>query len=342
MRQDMSWQDFLRDQGAQVSEDGAVQWDGVPGVAALDNGAVLVPLAHFGLIRFAGEATLDFLQGQLSSDVKKLAAPGCQYSSYSTPKGRMLATFLLTRLGDDVLLALPRSLLPAIQKRLSMYILRSKTKAVDASDELALLGLAGPQAGEVAAAVFGVPLPAPFAVMPVEGGWLAGLPDSRVLVAMTTDRAPACWAALTAAGAQVAGTTVWDLSDIRAGIPWVWPATQEEFVPQMANMELIGAVSFKKGCYPGQEIVARTQYLGKLKRRTFRVASPVALVAGQPVFSAEMNGQASGVVAQAAPARTGWEALVVAQIASVEHGLHVDSVTGPALTVLPLPYPLGE
>lgn len=338
----MSWQDFLRTQGANFADDGTVLVDGGDAIGALSTSAVLVPLAHVGVIGFSGEATVDFLQGQLSSDVKQLAVPGSQYSSYSTPKGRMLASMLLIKLTDAVQLLMPRSLVPAMQKRLSMYILRSKTQAADLSDAIVLLGLAGPNALALSQAVWGDAAPAVGSVRQVDGGWLAALPGDRLLVGLTEQVATAVWHQLTAAGAVVAGSDVWTLSDIRAGIPWVEPATQEALVPQMANMELIGAVSFKKGCYPGQEIVARTQYLGKLKRRTYRVASPVAMQAGQSVFSPEMNGQPSGLVVQAAPAEKGWEALVAVQIASLAHGLHLDDMSGPELAVLPLPYTVGE
>jgi folate-binding protein YgfZ len=135
------------------------------------------------------------------------------------------------------------------------------------------------------------------------------------------------------------GEPVWRLTEVRAGTPWITASTQEEFVPQMANMELIGAVSFNKGCYPGQEIVARTQYLGKLKRRMLRVRIDADVAAGQDVFSPEMNGQASGKIMLAAPVGAGAsEALVVVQMSSVEHGLHLGDVAGPKAEVLDLPY----
>lgn len=338
----MDWQTFLDAQGAQVADDGMVTMgDAAAAHAALASGAALVPLAHFGLVRFAGEETVAFLQGQLSSDVKLLGEDACQYSSYSTPKGRMLASFLVLRTGGEVYLQMPRALQSAIQKRLSMYVLRSKTRASDASGELLLLGLAGAKAGEMAKAAFGVLPEADFGVAQFDGGWLARLPSDRVLLGVPADLLPVWWDKLVAAGALPAGGDAWTLADIRAGIPWVLPATQEEFVPQMANMELIGAVSFKKGCYPGQEIVARTQYLGKLKRRTFHVRSDAPMQPGQAVFSPEMNGQASGIVALSAQSEAGWEALVVVQLSSVEYGLHLDSPEGPALSILPLPYSLS-
>ncbi|QDQ27848.1 folate-binding protein YgfZ [Chitinimonas arctica] len=342
----MAWYDLLGALGAQFDEDGATRFDASgeqAGMVALAQGAALVPLRHFGLIRFSGEETSAFLQGQLSSDIKKLPAAGCQYSSYSTPKGRMLASFLILREGEDLLLMLPRPLLPAIQKRLAMYVMRSKTRPADISDERVLLGLAGPRALELAREVFGELPKEAHQGMPCEGGHLVRLPADRLLLNLAAEAAGACWDKLLAAGAQAAGADAWTLSDIHAGIPWVLPATQEEFVAQMANMELIGAVSFKKGCYPGQEIVARTQYLGKLKRRTFRVRADTAMHAGDAVYSPEMNGQASGQIALAAPSGDGrWEALAVVQLASVAQGVHLESPNGTRLEFLPLPYPVHE
>lgn len=339
----MSWQAFLGTQGAEADEQGIARFAAPAGTAALETGSTIVPLGDYGLIRFSGEETVPFLHGQLSSDLKNLPADGIQYASYSTPKGRMLATVLLLREQSDVLLMLPRSLLAAIQKRLSMYVLRSKTRASDASAERILLGLAGPEALVQAAQVFGAIPQAAMQSVLIPGGALHRLGGDRLLLVLDDAAAEAAWGKLLAAGAVPGSDAAWMLSDIRAGILWVQAETQEEFVAQMANMELIGAVSFKKGCYPGQEIVARTQYLGKLKRRTFRLAAAQPLQAGQPVYSPGMNGQASGLIAQAAPLADGsWEALAVVQLSSLPLGLHLQDAEGPQLTVKDLPYPVHE
>jgi tRNA-modifying protein YgfZ len=136
---------------------------------------------------------------------------------------------------------------------------------------------------------------------------------------------------------------VWNLLDIRAGIAWITPATQEQFVAQMTNYELIGGVDFKKGCYPGQEIVARTQYLGKLKRRMYRIHVDSALAAGDELFSADFDGQASGMIVNAAPAPNGgFEALAVIQIESAaSQTMHVRTIDGPILKILDLPYAIS-
>jgi tRNA-modifying protein YgfZ len=313
---------------------------GADEMRALAENAVMSPLTGFGIIAFSGEETEPFLQGQLSSDVRALGDNTAQYSSYSTPKGRMLASFLLFRQGNDYYLQIAAELQEAIQKRLAMFVMRSKTKARDASSELCLLGVAGPLAAEKLSAILGALPEGDFATLHKEHCTVIALPGQRYQLAIASDAALALWQQLAAAGIVAAAESLWRLSDIRAGAPWITAATQEAFVAQMANMDLIGGVSFTKGCYPGQEIVARTQYLGKLKRRMYRASIATEHAeAGQEVFSSEMNGQASGKVMLAALADQGrWEILVVAQIASLELGLHLGAVDGPQLEILDLPY----
>lgn len=308
-------------------------------LAALETGAVICPVSPAGLLRFSGEESQLFLHNQLSSDVKALNPDQAQYSSYSTAKGRMQANFLLFQQEGDYWLQLADDLAPAMQKRLSMFILRSKTRCRDASAERVLLGLAGPRAAEFVRPLTGSSELTELAVHHGENGSVIALPGARFLLVIAPQSASDLAQRFIAAGCVPGNDDLWRLTDIRAGIPWICTATQEEFVLQMANLDLIGGVSFAKGCYPGQEIVARTRYLGKIKRRTLRVRCPSAAQAGQEVFSPEMNGQPSGKVLQAAPAEAGnFEMLVAAQLSSVEHGLHLDAIDGPALEPLPLPY----
>lgn len=309
-------------------------------IAALETGAIISPLTAHGLLRFSGEDTQAFLQGQFSSDVKALGEHDAQYSSYSTAKGRMLASFLIFRTAGDYWLEMSADILPAIQKRLSMYILRSKTKAVDASTDYALIGIAGPKAQDIIKNLSDGASSAPLSTAQVDALTLITLTEGRYQLLVPAERAAETWHKLAANGATPADESIWRLSDIRAGIPWVSSTTQEEFVPQMVNLDLIGGVSFSKGCYTGQEIVARTQHLGKIKRRMFRARIAAdTTVSGQEVFSPEMNGQHSGKVLFAAPVTSNTtEALVVIQLSSIEHGLHLGAPDGPALEILTLPY----
>lgn len=309
-------------------------------IHALDHTAILCPLTEYGLIRFSGEDSLSFLQGQLSSDIRSLQPETAQYSSYSTAKGRMLASFLVWRHGDDYLLQVSADILPAIQKRLSMFILRSKTKASDAGTDPALFGIAGPQAAEKIRTTLGIEIAPPMSIQAGEHFHLLTLGNERFELLIEQAHAEAIIQRLTEAGCVAADAAIWRLAEIRAGIAWITQPTQEAFVAQMANLDLTGAVSFNKGCYTGQEIIARTQYLGKLKRRMYRARlSAETVSAGQAVFSAEMQGQASGQIILCAPISTGqWEVLVIAQMSSLEHGLHLASPEGPILEILNLPY----
>lgn len=310
--------------------------------SALQTGAIVCPVSPAGLLRFSGEETQAFLHGQLSSDVKALSENQAQYSSYSTPKGRMQASFLLFRQGGDYWLQLADELAPPLQKRLSMFILRSKTRGTDASAEHALIGIAGPQAASLIQQTTGIADLPTLGVQDTADGCVIALPGGRFQLLTTQESAAGITQRLLAAGGTPALSDAWRLTDIHAGIPWVTAATQEEFVLQMANLDLIGGVSFNKGCYPGQEIVARTRYLGKLKRRMYRAQiTAESVTAGQDVFSPEMNGQPSGKILQSAPSGNGGhEALVITQISSLEHGLHLGELTGPSLEILPLPYPV--
>jgi hypothetical protein len=224
-----------------------------------------------------------------------------------------------------------------------MFVLRSKVTLTDTTDATVRLGVAGPGAECLVASVLGV---APASVLDVthtDSVITIRLPGDRFEIVAEPDRARPLWQAL-ALKARPVGAAVWDWLEIRAGIPVITAATQDQFVPQMANFELVGGVNFQKGCYPGQEIVARTQYLGKLKRRLYlaHVRSDVAPAAGAELYSLDLDAQSSGMVVSAAPAPGGgFDLLAVIQTASAAaHPIHLGSLDGPSLEIQPLPYPV--
>lgn len=337
-----AWQNFLLQQGA-VIENGVVQHFGdmVAELKAAQGGTVLCDLSQFGVIRATGDDTQSFLQSMLSSDVNAVSTAQAQLSSLSTPKGRMLATFMIWQTGGDYFLQLSRPLCPTILKKLSMYVLRAKVKLLDASDEVVCLGLSGPEAAALVQQHFGVAPQEAWQAVQHETAAIIHCGGQRFQINTTPQHAPALWVNL-GKMAHKAGSVCWDWLNIRAGVPVVTPDTREQFVPQMANFELIGGVSFKKGCYPGQEIVARMQYLGKSKRRMYlaHMEGEAAPQAGDELFSADMEDQASGMVVNATPAPGGgYDLLAVAHIASREgHTMHWKSRQGTMLQFLPLPY----
>ena len=310
----------------------------------LMSGLIFSPLSQFGLIRFSGDDAQSFLHAQLSCDVAALTPGHSTYGAYCTPKGRALASFLLWRSADGFVMQLPSSLREPIQRQLTKFILRSKVKAADVTADLALLGVAGSNAS---AAVLNAAGLAPNAVHGVEhsnGITVIRLDENRYEIAVLRDKAAGVMKAIPA-GAEKAAPEAWDLLDIRAGIPFVAPATQEAFVPQMLNLDLIGGVSFDKGCYPGQEIVARMHYRGTLKQRMYlaHIAGGERPQPGEKVYSREFGEQASGTIASSAQSpQGGFDVLAVAQVAARKEDMRWNSPEGPALSFLPLPYAVPE
>lgn len=338
-----TWQHYLLEAGAVIS-DGCVSHFGNPRqeLQATARGAIIADLSHHGVLRFAGEDAQIFLQGQLCNDIR-LVNPGAgQFSGYCSPKGRMLANFLIWQSDADYYLQLSGQLRESIQKRLSMFVLRSKVRISDAGDDVVRLGLAGQPAAAALQQLGSLPQ-RPLEVVRHDACLLIRLPGDRFELVAPPAQAAGLWKELSPICTPV-GAPCWDWLEIRAGIPLITPPTQEQFVPQMANFELIGGVNFRKGCYPGQEIVARTQYLGKLKRRMYlaHVAADVAPQPGDELFSPDLEGQPSGMIVNAQPSPEGGvDVLAVIQTASAAGAeVRLKSADGPALGLEPLPYPL--
>ncbi|WP_300318838.1 folate-binding protein [Accumulibacter sp.] len=328
-----SWQDFLRAAGARINDDLVTDFGDPDGerVAASDT-TIVSPLVHLATLEVGGADAADFLHQQLTSDVRHLAADAAQYSAWCSAKGRMLASFLLFRNGPDFQLQLSADLRSAVAKRLQMFVLRSKVSVTDRSGDREIVGVAGPQAAAILQGV-GLPVPArPMTSSTFASGTIICLDGSRFEIIIAGTAAPAVWDRLLASARPV-GTTVWQWLEIRAGVPLITEPTKEEFVPQMADFEALGAVSFHKGCYPGQEIIARTQYLGKVKRHLYRAHSLAPMAAGDPIYSAASQPHACGMVANAAPAPAGgYDALAVVQESFADAGdLAVATAAGPRI-----------
>lgn len=339
-----AWTDYLARLGA-TFEETAVRFDAPRAEArAAASGTVAVPLTHLGVIRCQGEDAVAFLHNLLSNDVKKLGGTDAQWSSFNSPKGRMLASLLLWKEADGVALAASADIRPMLQKKLSMYVLRSKVKLSCADEDTILIGVSGTDLAKVLAAA-GAEVPVAPMKQALSGGVRSIRLDARNAV-LVVDAAGAAelYGRLLDAGAVKAGSAAWQFAMIRAGLPLITAATQEEFVAQMLNFELIGGVSFNKGCYPGQEIVARMQYLGKLKKRMYRVrlAGDAAPAAGADLFAADFGEQSVGKLVNVVPAPDdGYEALAVMQTSSASTGdVHLGAPDGPRLEILDLPYAL--
>jgi folate-binding protein YgfZ len=343
------WIEHLSTLGARFHPDEATQIEDFGRVltaAQLADGFV-APLTDLGLIAVAGDDAAAFLHNQLTNDVEHLGTAEARLAGYCTPKGRLQATFLTWRDAEQVYLQLPRAIQAPLQKRLSMFVLRAKAKLRDATDEAAtgaVLGLGGARAADALAARVGAAFPdAPYRKIDGAFGTVIRLADAfdapRFMWITAPGTAIAALPDLQAALA-LGGSHAWALSQIHAGVPQVTLATQEQFVPQMINFELIGGVNFKKGCYPGQEIVARSQYLGKLKRRmALATLEAAAARAGDEVYSSDDPTQPSGMIVNAAPNGLGGaDALVEIKLAALEHEVRHGAPGGTLLRFQPLPY----
>ncbi len=292
---------------------------------------VVVPLTHLALIEATGEDAKSFLHSQLTSDVNHLGNGQAQHAGWCTAKGRMQASFLTWQRDGRYFLALSADLQEATQKRLQMFVLRAKVKLSALTDSTVMLGISGPQANE-ALADAGLPCPdAPLATAQQDETTVIRLDASRLIVIAPESAMAALWQKLTIK-ARPAGTLAWRWLDIQAAFPLVTLATKEEFVPQMADFEKIGGVSFHKGCYPGQEVVARTQYLGKVKRHLYRLTSEQALKAGDVLHSPDNPDQSCGMVMTAAASPAGgYEALAVVQ-SNFSGNLRLGTLDGPKVS----------
>ncbi|MES3003743.1 MAG: folate-binding protein [Pseudomonadota bacterium] len=290
-------------------------------------------LTHLGVIAVDGDDAATFLQGQMTQDFALLDMDHARLAAYCTAKGRMQASFIGIRTAKGFLLVTSRDILPATLKRLSMFVLRAKAKLRDATAEFSLHGLAGEAANRA---------------MPGDAE-----PWSRVDVGAASvvrlypadGQARALWivpVGEAAPSAAALDASSWAWGEVRAGVAMITAPIVEAFVPQMLNYESIGGVNFKKGCYPGQEVVARSQFRGTLKRRAWLAHADAPLTVGQEIFHESDPSQPCGVVVQAAPApRGGWDAIVSIQLSATNSGAVTTAQPDCARVALsPPPYPL--
>ena len=341
-----AWRSFLENSGATILG-GRVVHFGNPSreTQMAVSGEVIADLSQRALIAVRGADAEKYLQGQLTNDVHAVTGGHSQLSAHCSPKGRVLACFRVFRREDAIYLALPETLLEPILERLRKYVLLSKL-TLEVETNLAQIGYAGAKGihhlrdiiSPVPEEVNAVTHPDGISVIRVPG------PHPRLELLGTVDALKALWTKLDVHAAPV-GADSWALLDILAGVPDIHPETADAFVPQMINLDLLGGISFKKGCYTGQEIVARTHYLGKLKRRMYRLHCPIgeAPARATAIYNTAQRGDESAgsvIAAQAAP-EGGIALLAVLQNEATTHGeLRLGSGNGPLCSLQTLPYAL--
>jgi len=270
------WKSFLIDNGAEYADNNEIEVQSFGNAererrVAL-SGTIICDLSHLGMIEAYGNEAQTFLQGQTTNNIVHLDGARSQINALCNAKGRMLATFRAFKRSHTYYLVLPQDLLEDTLKRLQMYVLMSKVTLEDGSESLVRFGLSGPQAGDELKAALGAYPDLMDQIIEKNGISIirTASPFPRFEVYGELEAMQQLWEKLNVRCAPV-GAECWRLLDILAGIPSVVQATKEAFIPQMANLQLINGISFHKGCYTGQEVVARTHYLGKQKRRLYRL-----------------------------------------------------------------------
>jgi len=343
------WKTFLSDAGAEFEADKVAHFGNpVREQKVTLSGLVFSDLSHLGVIAVYGADAESFLQSQFSNDISQLTETGTQLDAYCTPKGRILGLMRVFRQGETWYLRLPEDTLEAVIQRLRMYVMRADVTLEDVSDNFLRIGISGEDAiGELHTVMSDVPAEADqlrhsgdITLLRVPGV----LPRFEAYIS-SLETASKLWDSLNVRGAPV-GESAWRLLEIRDGLPNIFAATSELFVPQMTNLQLLNGVSFKKGCYPGQEIVARMQYLGTLKRRMYlgHIDTEQQPLPADSLFTGTDSEQAVGRIVDAQPHPDGGQlVLAVMQIKVAEAGdMHLGGAEGPLMVLETLPYVFEE
>jgi folate-binding protein YgfZ len=303
----------------------------------------LTPLSRYSVLSVSGEDSTNFLQGQTTCNIKSLTADRAIPGAICNPKGRALTNFLIFIRNGAFYLVLPKTLASPVKKRLRMYVLRSKVKIGDVTDTLGFFGLSGNALPEHLPPIETNSDKARYPVISENNNqWVAFGPDQWIFLG-TPEAAQQQWTELVEYGNGIeTSPSRWDLLCILKGIPTLEAETSETFIPQMFNLDLLGGISFKKGCYTGQEIVARTHYLGKLKRRMYLAGSASDRLPepGENVMK-QGHEQSVGQVVKAEALRNGdIRLLTVLQIdQSNSENLYLEKSPGNLLEILKSPYP---
>jgi folate-binding protein YgfZ len=302
---------------------------------------VICDLSHLGLLEISGDDAVTFLQGQVTNDVKLLSGNNAHYTGYCSAKGRLLALFFAFSFGNQLHFQLNSKLIEPIAKRLKMYVMRSKVSINNVSDSTVKIGLSGQDIPQLLAQFFQQVPQLALECISAENSTLIRLPSvtPRFEIICKTEYAKEIWQTLKKHCKPV-GKSAWEWLEIQAGIPDIVQNTQEEFVPQMVNLDLLGAINFKKGCYTGQEIVARTHYLGKVKRRTHlaHIDTSTPPQAGNDIVN--IGGEVVGKIVRSAPApEGGYDLLAEVRLESI--GTGTVNWQGYELSNKELPYSLG-
>ena len=341
------WRAFLEHRGGEFKGD-IVEHYGNAGreLSVVLTGNVFADLSHYGVLAIYGDDSKTFLQTQFINDITSLDESQSHLNGYCNPKGRLIANFRVFWRGDTLYLRFPVELVEPVANKLNMYKMRSKVTIEDHSDSMVRIGYSGADADKALSEILGRVPEQPGDVINIENLTVIRIPGITPSYELYSDTGEIrdLWTRLDVHSAPV-GVSAWQLIEILAGEPHITGASTEQYVPQMINYQALGGLSFTKGCYPGQEIVARMHYLGKLKKRMYLAnvdsAEPPE-VQQELVSSKSSSGSKAGNILNAALHPDGhYSTLAVIQINDAEsESVHLGSIDGPELELQELPYPV--
>lgn len=341
-----NWNNYLSTYGASFNSDREVNFAQEGELIKMQGDLLMTDLSYLGLIEVSGDDKKTFLQGQLTNDINAISSSLSHLSGLCTPKGRLRTIFSIFSRDESLFLQLPHSLLEETFKRLKMFIMMSKVELSDASESIVKIGITGNKASFYLK-VNGFNLPNEINMVTENNGLqIIRLPGKipRFECIGSIDDIQNLWTALQP-NAQLINTHHWRLLDIRAGIPNVFLTSKEAFIPQMLNLQVLNGINFKKGCYTGQEVVARMQYLGKLKRRMYQAHCQTNKLPlpGDILYSASSrSGQGAGHIVDAQKStEDSIELLAVITLEAIENkDIFLDEAMQIPLFIKELPYSL--
>jgi folate-binding protein YgfZ len=288
-----TWQDFLKEQGATIQANGDVEFDNQD--INISKSPIVSPLSGFALLAVSGNDRHAFLHGQFINDLNLIETPAVQLSAWCNPKGRVITNFIVINTGISYLLVFKQELKEYVQKRLTMFVMRSDVMIEDISESSPLVGLANINNLPALATV--IPTNAG-EVYAVDGLVIINHPDNsgRYLMTGSID---ALTRKLPELNKALSNSSIWELLDVLAGLPWITSNTQEQFLPQMLNLDLLNGLSYQKGCYPGQEVIARLHYRGEIKKRLQLIKSESKLTVGDDITLEQSENKVGTVVSSA-------------------------------------------
>ncbi|MCF6234829.1 MAG: folate-binding protein [Gammaproteobacteria bacterium] len=311
----IEWQNFLASKEAVIENEKIVYFGNInKELRQSNNGHIMANLSHIGLISAGGDDALNFLQGQLTNDINQVTDNNAQLSAYCSPKGRALALFLIYKQNQSIYLQVSEELIEPTLKRLKMFVMRSKVTLEDCTDQFIRFGLSGSNSEQKLIKLFSNIPTEDYSALQLPKITIIRLPGVHPrfeLIGSNVSEMKIIWSTLSQEFTPV-GYSAWELTNIQAGIPTLSAATADKFVPQMINLDELNAINFKKGCYVGQEVIARVKYLGKVKRRIHQasIESTFTPQAGDTVYCGD-NEAIIGLVVSAQPTSEKKQALLI-------------------------------